>query len=502
MALVFSGLAPLVVEDVADEGDLIRVRARTPDVGAACPRCGALTARVHSYHVRTLTDVPLDARRVVMMVRVRRLVCPTAGCLRTFREQVPGVLERYQRRTVRLTAQVGAVVRELAGRTGARVLSALSVRLSRHTALRCLLALPLAPLLVPRVLGVDDFALRRRHRYATILIDAQTRRRVDVLPDRGADALEAWLRAHPGVEVVCRDRSGAYAEAVTRALPDAIQVADRWHLWHNLAEAVRQEVAAHSTCWAKAAPPPDGRRAATTRERWRQVHDLLDQGVGLLDCARRLNLALNTVKRYARAPEPDRLIAAPAFRPTMVDPYRDYLKQRRTEEPAVPVLALLREIREQGYPGSHNLLVRYINQGRLDGGQPAISPRAVTRLLLTRPETLTDAQRDRLGALTTTCPEMISLASLVSGFAILLDPANGNDDLLTDWITAARAANLPHLHAFTRGLDLDRDAVDNALTLPYSNGGTEGVNTKTKRIMRQMHGRAGFPLLRHRILLG
>lgn len=268
--MVFSGLSPLVIEDVADEDARIVVRARTPHGRAACPDCGVGSGRVHGYYVRNLADVPVDARRVVVQVRVRRLVCPTLGCRQTFREQLPGLLERYQRRTVRLSTQVGAVVRELAGRAGARVLSVLAVAVSRHTALRVLVRLPLPPRVVPRVLGVDDFALRRRHEYATVLIDARTRERVDVLPGREASTLEAWLRAHPGVAVVCRDGSAAYAEATRRALPEVVQVADRWHVWHNFAEAVRKEVAAHSTCWARTGPPPaEGKQAATTRERWR-----------------------------------------------------------------------------------------------------------------------------------------------------------------------------------------------------------------------------------------
>lgn len=497
---MFSGLWPLEIEEIESDGEGIRVAARTPGGSLACPSCQTLTARVHSYHERTVTDLPVGARQVVLRVRVRRLVCE--GCRRTFREQLPDVLARYQRRTPRLAAWVSAVVRELAGRASVRVLSPLAIPLSRHTAIRALLRIPLPQQRIPRVLGVDDFALRKRRRYATVLIDAETRQRIDVLPDRLASTLEAWLRDHPGVEVVTRDSSGAYAEAIRRALPAATQVGDRWHIWANLGKAALIEVAAHSACWAKASLRKNSKQDQNNLQRWHQIHDLLNKGVALMECARRLNLSLNTVKRYARVPEPERLQRVPQYRPTLVDPFREHLKHRRSEDPAVPVLQLLTEIKALGYKGSINLLYRYITQGRVEGDRPPISPRGLTGLLLTHPERLTSKQRGLRDDLTAACPEMIELADFIRDFADLLHPREGNAGRLDEWIAAVRAADLPQLHAFTRGLDQDRDAVRAALTLPYHNGGTEGVNTKTKRIMRQMHGRAGFPLLRHRILLG
>ncbi|SCL15342.1 zinc-finger of transposase IS204/IS1001/IS1096/IS1165 [Micromonospora inyonensis] len=151
---VFSGLSPLVVADVADEGERIVVRAPTPQDTAVCPTCGASSERVHGYHWRTVADVPVDGRRVVVRVRVRRLVCPTRGCRHTFREQVPGVLERYQRRTARLSRHVKAAVKELAGRAGARLLATLAMGLSRHTALRALLRIPLPTGRTPRVISL------------------------------------------------------------------------------------------------------------------------------------------------------------------------------------------------------------------------------------------------------------------------------------------------------------------------------------------------------------
>jgi len=253
---------------------------------------------------------------------------------------------------------------------------------------------------------------------------------------------------------------------------------------------------------AGAAPLQAGKRAGTKLERWQQIHGLLSKGTSLRECARRLDLSLSTVKRYARADCPERLQRARQYRSTLAGPYRDHLRKRRAEEPGVPVLQLLREIRELGYQGSRTLLVQYISQGRAEASRPHLSPRRAARLLLTRPSGLTAGQREILTGLTAACPEMTALASLVRSFATMLTPHPRNARRLQKWITAARAADLPHIHAFTRGLDLDSHAATAGLTLPHHNGRTEGVNTKTKLLKRQMYGRAGFALLRHRILLG
>ena len=500
---VFSGLTTLTINGIEDAGEVIVVRARTRGGAVRCPSCGTLTRQVHAFHERVPADVPVDGRRVLVRVRVRRMRCRAQGCSRqTFREQVPGVLERYQRRTVRLNAQLRSVVQELAGRAAARLLPVMGIVAGKDTAVRSLLGIALPERPVPRVLGIDDFALRRSRQYATVLIDAETGERIDVLPGRGAGVVTDWLSSHPGVEIVCRDGSSTYAQAVRDAAPAIMQVADRWHLWHGLAEAAAKEVAAHSACWAGATGVQDGPLARTTAERWYQVHGLLKQGLGLLECSRRLNLSLNTVKRYARASEPTRLQRVPRYRPTLVDPYRDHLRSRRAEQPGVPITQLLAEIRALGYPGSANLLTRYLNQGRAEDKQQHLSPRQAARLLLTRPANLTDRQRERLHQIADACPEIAAVRSLVAAFAALLTPEQDNPARLQAWMDTARSSDLPHVHSFVRGLNQDVEAVNAALSRPHHNGRTEGVNTRTKMIKRQMYGRAGFKLLRHRILLG
>ena len=189
-------------------------------------------------------------------------------------------------------------------------------------------------------LGVDDFALRRGRVYGTVIIDIDTHRPIEVLADRTADTLADWLREHPGVEVVCRDRAGAYAEAVRSGAPGAIQVADRWHLWHNLAQAVEKTVARHRV--ELQGPPPVPSDAVTevppvpitrpslpenpltvrTRERHAAVQEQLAAGASISAIGRTRSLNRRTVRRFARAADVEQLLGKARSRGSLLDPFK------------------------------------------------------------------------------------------------------------------------------------------------------------------------------------
>ncbi|WP_052434854.1 ISL3 family transposase [Streptacidiphilus melanogenes] len=344
MTTLLPHLSGVVVEEIREAGAGLLIAARTGSDRAACPSCGATSRRVHDRYQRRMADLAAGGRALVIMLVVRRFRCDTGGCpRRTFAEQVEGLTFRYGRRTVLQRRLLERVALALAGRAGSRLAEHLSCHASTNTLLKLIREGPDPPLMrAPRVLGVDDFAFRRGHDYGTILIDIEAGRPVDVLPDRTAATLAAWLRAHPGADIVCRDRASAYAEAVRAAAPDAVQVADRFHLWRNLAEAVEKCVVAHRSCLAEPEPTederseggpdtvlPEGKRATVIRERYAAVQSLHTKGVAIGRIGELLGLDRKTVRKYAHAPTVEQLLIPPLQTRRALAPWVGHLNQRK-----------------------------------------------------------------------------------------------------------------------------------------------------------------------------
>lgn len=553
-----------------DTGMTVQVSARRRT--AVCPLCGRRSNRIHSAYERTLRDLPWCGTRLTLCARIRRFVCGTPRCpRRVFAEQFPALAGPRARLTERLRTALQDIGLALGGQAGSRLAARLGMRASGKTLLRLVRASPLPCVSCddpPRVLGIDDWSWRRGHRYGTLLCDLERHRVVDLLPDRSAETVAAWLETHPGVAVVSRDRGGLYADGASRGAPEAIQVADRWHLVDNLVDAlerfllhkraVLKEAAVAvrsdliltaagaqehgfsapvvgsanemypgrrkhpaSRAWAERAEAESWRRHAARVDCYERIQALAAVGADKADIARMVGVSRKTVHRYlALGAPPER--RQPKRRGEVLDPWKPYLLWRWAAG-CHNALRLWREIRAQGFAYSSTNVARFAacirrgeivcppvetpSTGGLPRGGPAVvvrplatdwSARQVASLLVSRPERLSELQQIYLCRLCQADPAVGAAYRLTTGFLRLVRERAGRD--LGAWIAAASASDIAELRRYATGLLADKDAVQAGLTLCWSNGQVEGQIHRLKLLKRQMYGRAGFELLRRRVL--
>lgn len=370
---------------------------------------------------------------------------------------------------------------------------------------------------------MDEFAFRKGCTYGTVLVDVEAGRVVDVLPDRTSETFAAWLKNHSGAEIICRDRATAFTKAVKEAAPDALEVADRWHLLQNLSAAVEKTCHQHRSCLRKHAeqetepsvpepfpmelPVPELPRTQIierTRHRFEDVHRLVEKGWTISAIGRRLNLDRKTVRRFRDTDLDELLASARDRRPNgLLEPFKTYLNARFTEtQGQVSGTRLFLEIQERGYRGSRQVVRKHLAALRAGTAEPVRadipSPRKITSWIMRPRDTLTESQDKRLLEVRLACPDITRACDLARAFADLVRHRRGH--LLLEWIRQAEQDAPKPMQGFAGFLRQDLGAVTAGLTLSWSSGVVEGHVNRVKTLKLAMYGRASFELLRTRIL--
>lgn len=428
----------LIVERVRVDADRLVIDARARACVAACPECERPARRVHSRYRRRLRDLPWHGRPTELHLRLRRFRCDAPGCpRRVFAERVGAVALPRLRRTRRLTELHQCLGLAVGGAPGARLAARLAVPVGADTLLRAVRAMAPPKAEEPRVVGIDDWAWRRGHAYGTLVVDLERRRPIALLPDRQAETVTAWLKAHPSVEVVARDRAGSYAEGVRRGAPGARQVADRWHLLRNLGDALirvlerhrRALTAVHAALGegaAEEATPSAFLRSRTSRRRadtrtnlthagrrarFQEIKARHDQGWTQTRIAEAFGLDRKTVRAWLRAGQPPAWSQPP--RGSCIAPFEGYLR-RRWDEGCRNAAQLWRELREQGFEGGSSILRDHLARWREadEREEPASrsartrppSPRGTAWRIVADPDRLADHEQWLIDALAERVP--------------------------------------------------------------------------------------------------
>jgi transposase len=528
---------------------------------AQCPLCQQLTHRVHSRYERKLTDLPWADYRISLQLRVQKFFCINAQCKRRiFTERLGGVTAPWARKTKRLAEKLTAIGLSLGGNAGVYLSKKLGFVVSRNTLLQMVRRIPFPPVITPVTLGVDDFAFRKHHTYGTILVDLEQSRPIALLKDRESETLSAWLQAHPGVKMVSRDRSKAYEKGIRQGAPQAIQVADRFHLLQNLSQTLEQVFSTHAlalkevekqvfntdtkvlkevvsahnqTLIAETNVCPVVPRypqntslkrkvqSELAQHRRRTIHEqvwsLRSQGLSGQAIAAELGVSKTTVFNYLRSSTFNERRQRSDQGLSLLNPYHDYLLSRWNSG-YYNTQKLFEEIVMAGYTGSYATVVRFTRYLKsLPGFEPAkgstkkafpkvssssqrpLTPSRVTALVLRRPELTEPNEREAIAQLQTAHSDLKSAIELAQQFASLV--RQRLPEQLDTWLDKAKNSSVSLLHSFAVGLESDYNAVKAGVTMSLSNGPVEGHINRLKMLKRQMYGRAKLDLLERRFLL-
>lgn len=530
-------LAGFNIIEVQATASSIQVIASSTATSASCPTCSTMSTRRHGWYIRHPQDLPSDGKSVTLCLKVRRFLCVNSSCpQRTFVERLADWLPAYAQFTLRLNTLIRQIGTEVGGEAGRRILRYFNLAVSGDTVLRRVRETDATDRTTPRVVGIDDWAIKKGRTYGTIIVDLEAHRVVDLLPDRTASTLEQWLQLHPGIEIAARDRSTEYAAGIQAGCPLATQVADRWHLLVNLRQVAERVLMpiypqleplsippeqAHLFSQLRAPFPraaTDHRRVAVSRERnleqYEHIQELRQKGFSIRQIARLLKLHRATVTKYYSAETfPERKPVGRAK--SMLDPYVSYLDERRRAG-CENAMQLWREIREQGYPGTYRQVQRWLHQRRtqpsphmpkarslqqVSGQRPLWSSLpALTQLswlLVKDPKTLSQPETIILHHVQGH-PDIAHVYELVQHFATIVREQRATE--LDVWLERATNSHLKPLVNFATTLQQDWPAILAAVSLSWSNGQTEGQVNRLKFIKRQMYGRAHFDLLRLRVL--
>ena len=531
-------LEGIQIDSIAAPCNAIIVQLSSVAPYVACPLCGQLAARVHSHYPRTLADMPWNHVAVRIHLRARKLFCDNPACARrVFTEPVPGLAARYARKTLRLQDALYLIGYIVGGRAGERIAAGLGLTVSPDTLLRRVRHVTTEKTVAPselHVVGIDDWAFRKGHQYGTILVDLQCRCPVDLLPDRSSESVAAWLKAHPEIEVVSRDRAQVYAQAAREGAPQSEQVVDRWHLLRNLGEAIERltaqqaphlRQAARQNQEAKRETPPlketvpapvsrvEQRRLARCGEReahYNKVKALRQQRLTAQAIAIEMGISVRTVQRFLQAEQ----FPARARRRHwgQADRYETYLRER-LEAGCHNAAQLYREIQSQGFTGCYSSVsaivsrlrsqMSSLHKARSPAGSRDDTPPSKRVAWWLQGHLSADAeeaerQKAYLARLYTLAPVLKQAGELAAEFAHLMKKRQR--DKLDAWLEKALQSACNEVRLFAQGLRQDLPAVRNAFSSEWSNGQTEGQVNRLKMLKRQMYGRANFDLLRARVL--